>query len=97
MKNDQFEISDEIKKSPLYSEDLAPIPPKERTWSTWNLATLWIGMAVCIPTYMLAASMITDGISWWGALFIIGLGNLIITIPMVLTGHAGTKYGIPFP
>ncbi|MDC0231128.1 NCS1 family nucleobase:cation symporter-1 [Aureispira] len=97
MKEDQFEINDEIKNSPLYSEDLAPIPPNERTWSTWNLATLWIGMAVCIPTYMLAASMITDGISWLGALLIIGLGNLIITIPMVLTGHAGTKYGIPFP
>lgn len=97
MKDDFYEMNEEIKNSPLYSEDLAPIPPRERTWSTWNLATMWIGMAVCIPTYMLAASMITDGISWLGALVIIGLGNLIITIPMVLTGHAGTKYGIPFP
>ncbi len=97
MKEDFYEINETIKDSSLYSQDLAPIPPQERTWTTWNLATMWVGMAVCIPTYMLAASMITDGISWWGALLIIGLGNLIITIPMVLTGHAGTKYGIPFP
>ncbi len=96
-KNEIFNLSEDVINSQLYSEDLAPIPPQERTWSTCNLATLWIGMAVCIPTYMLAASMITDGISWWGALIIIGMGNLIITIPMVLTGHAGTKYGIPFP
>ncbi len=95
--NSPQQLPDEIKNSPLYSEDLAPIPAKERTWSTWNLATLWVGMAVCIPTYMLAASMITDGISWWAALLIIGLGNIIVTIPMVLNGHSGTKYGIPFP
>lgn len=97
MKEDFYAINQSIQDSPLYSKDLAPIPPQERTWTTWNLATLWVGMAVCIPTYMLAASMITSGISWWAALLIIGLGNLIVTIPMVLNGHAGTKYGIPFP
>ena len=26
-----------------------------------------------------------------------GLGNVIVLLPMVLTGHAGTRYGIPFP
>ncbi|BDS15373.1 NCS1 family nucleobase:cation symporter-1 [Aureispira anguillae] len=97
MKEDFYKIDETIQNSSLYSEDLAPIAPQDRTWTTWNLATLWVGMAVCIPTYMLAASMITSGISWWGALLIIGLGNLIVTIPMVLNGHAGTKYGIPFP
>lgn len=90
-------VIDQIKESPLYSEDLAPVPKEKRNWTTWNLATLWVGMAVCIPTYMLAASMITDGISWGMALAIIALGNVIVTIPMVLNGHAGTKYGIPFP
>jgi len=25
------------------------------------------------------------------------LGNLIVLVPMALSGHAGTKYGIPFP
>ncbi len=90
-------IPENIKASHLYSEDLAPVPLEKRTWTTWNLATLWVGMAVCIPTYMLAASMITSGISWGIALFIIALGNLIVTIPLVLNGHAGTKYGIPFP
>jgi NCS1 family nucleobase:cation symporter-1 len=35
--------------------------------------------------------------NWWQALLTIGLGNLIVLIPMVLNAHAGTKYGIPFP
>jgi cytosine/uracil/thiamine/allantoin permease len=41
--------------------------------------------------------MIKSEISWQVALIIIGLANLIITVPMVLNGHAGVKYGIPFP
>ncbi|HQV53146.1 MAG TPA: NCS1 family nucleobase:cation symporter-1 [Flavobacteriales bacterium] len=86
-----------IKNSPLYSEDLAPIPVEKRTWSKWNLAALWVGMAVCIPTYLLASYMMRAGLSWQAALTIIGLANLVITIPMVLNGHAGVKYGIPFP
>jgi cytosine/uracil/thiamine/allantoin permease len=54
-------------------------------------------MAVCIPTYLLASYMIKTGLNWYEALIIIGLANLIITVPMVLNGHAGVKYGIPFP
>lgn len=84
-------------ESGLYSEELAPIPVENRTWNRWNLAALWVGMAVCIPTYLLASYMIRSGLSWQAALIIIGLANLVITLPMVLNGHAGVKYGIPFP
>lgn len=91
------ELRDDHSASSLYSEDLAPVPAKGRTWNTWNLAAIWVGMAVCIPTYILASYMIASGVSWWLALVIIGLANLVITVPMVLNGHAGVRYGIPFP
>ena len=97
MQNDNLLLDDSIKSSPLYSEDLAPIPLSKRTWNKWNLAALWVGMAVCIPTYILASYMIKTGLSWQAALIIIGLANMVITIPMVLNGQAGVKYGIPFP
>ncbi|NNC94052.1 MAG: NCS1 family nucleobase:cation symporter-1 [Chitinophagales bacterium] len=86
-----------MKDSPLYNKDMAPIPQDERSWSKWDLTAIWIGMAVCIPTYLLASYMINSGLKWFEALIIIGVANLIITIPMVLNGHAGVKYGIPFP
>ncbi len=95
--NDIVELQEDVSTSPLYSEDLAPVPPKDRTWTKWNLAAIWVGMAVCIPTYLLASFMIKTGLNWYEALIIIGLANLIITIPMVLNGHAGVKYGVPFP
>ncbi len=91
------ELPTDLSDSPLYSPDLAPIPVGKRTWNVWNLAALWVGMAVCIPTYLLASYMMRAGLSWQAAITIIGLANLVITVPMVLNGHAGVKYGIPFP
>jgi len=81
----------------LYSEDLAPIPQEKRSWNTWNYAALWISMSLCIPTYMLASSLIDGGMNWWEAILTIFLGNTIVLVPMILNGHAGAKYGIPFP
>jgi len=88
----------EIKTTnPLINTDLAPVSPDERTWSSWNIAALWIGMAVCIPTYMLAGGMISLGMNWWQATLTVMAGNFIVLIPMILNGHAGTKLGVPFP
>lgn len=81
----------------LSSEDLAPVPSGSRHWNTWNYTALWISMSLCIPTYMLASSLIDGGMNWWQAIFTIFLGNTIVLIPMILNGHAGAKYGIPFP
>jgi NCS1 family nucleobase:cation symporter-1 len=83
--------------SSLYSEDLAPVSNEKRTWTTWNYAALWISMSLCIPTYMLSSSLIEGGMNWWQAILTIFLGNTIVIIPMILNGHAGAKYGIPFP
>ncbi|MCH7722825.1 MAG: NCS1 family nucleobase:cation symporter-1 [Bacteroidetes bacterium] len=81
----------------LINRDLSPTKVSERSWGTYAIAALWIGMSVNIPTYMLASGLIAGGMNWWQALMTIGLGNLIVLIPMVLNAHAGTKYGIPFP
>jgi NCS1 family nucleobase:cation symporter-1 len=85
------------KDSSLTNEDLEPVPPLKRKWGTWNYAALWISMSLCIPTYMLASSLIGGGMNWWQAILTIFLGNSIVLIPMILNGHAGAKYGIPFP
>ena len=83
--------------NPLINADLAPVSAEERTWSVWNIASLWIGMAVCIPTYMLAAGMVSQGMNWWQATLTVMAGNMIVLVPMILNGHAGTKLGVPFP
>jgi NCS1 family nucleobase:cation symporter-1 len=86
-----------VEASPLYNSDLAPLPISFRNWTTYNYAALWISMAHCIPTYMLASGLMTAGMNWWQALITILLGNTIVLAPILLNSHPGTKYGIPFP
>lgn len=81
----------------LINEDLRPATQAERHWSVLNMASLWVGMVVCVPTYMLAAGLIEQGMSWSQAVLTVMLGNVIVLVPMILNGHPGTKYGVPFP
>ncbi|HEY0243484.1 MAG TPA: NCS1 family nucleobase:cation symporter-1 [Gemmatimonadaceae bacterium] len=91
------ELDRELSGSPLWNPDLAPTPPSRRTWTTYNIAALWIGMAVVITTYTLASGLMQQGMTWFQALMTILLGNVIVLLPMILNAHAGTKYGISFP
>ncbi|MEM7200126.1 MAG: NCS1 family nucleobase:cation symporter-1 [Planctomycetota bacterium] len=81
----------------LTNDDIRPATASERHWSVMNMASLWVGMVVCVPTYMLAGGLIDQGMSWGQAVLTVLLGNLIVLVPMILNGHPGTKYGIPFP
>jgi len=90
-------IAKDIKSSPLYNPDLAPVSPERRTWTTYNYAALWVSMSVNILTYMLAASLIQGGMDWKQAVVTVFLGNTIVLAPMLLNSHPGARYGIPFP
>ena len=81
----------------LSNADIAPVRASKRDWKAISFFALWVGMAVNIPSYMIAASLIDGGMSWQQAMWTVLLGNLIVFVPMSLSGHAGTKYGIPFP
>jgi NCS1 family nucleobase:cation symporter-1 len=94
---DIYELTADVSHSRYYSRDVAPTTLAGRKWGTKDIAALWIGMCACIPTYMLASGLISEGMNWWQAVLTITLGNLIVLIPMVLNAHAGTRYGITFP
>lgn len=95
--HDFVELTEDVSSSPLWNRDLAPTSTAERTWSTWNIAALWIGMSVVITTYTLAGGFIEAGMNWQQAMLTILLGNTIVLAPMILNAHAGTRYGISFP
>ena len=97
MKSAHDDAYADLASSPLWNADLAPTTPAQRTWSTYDIAALWIGMSVVISTYLLAAGFIQQGMRWWQALLTILLGNMIVLIPMALNAHPGTKYGLSFP
>jgi NCS1 family nucleobase:cation symporter-1 len=86
-----------VSDAALINPDLAPVAPERRTWTWWHIASLWIGMAICIPTYTLASGLVDQGWTWQAAVGAVVLGNLVVLVPIALNSHAGTRYGIPFP
>ncbi|MCJ2182990.1 NCS1 family nucleobase:cation symporter-1 [Novosphingobium sp. 1949] len=80
----------------LWNEDLAPTDGRQRTWRWYHFAALWVGMVVAVPTWMLAAGLIEQGMSALQAIGVVVLGNVIILVPMLLIGHPGARYGVPF-
>ena len=100
-KNGLFELTEaarqELSASKYYNDDLAPTSVAERTWTTYSITMLWVGMSICIPSLSLSSGLIGMGVSPWLAVLNVALGNIIILIPIQLNSQIGTKYGIPFP
>ena len=82
--------------SDLWNEDLAPTTEAQRNWRWWHFAALWLGMVICVPAYMLASGLIEQGMSASQAVLTVLLGNLIVLVPMLLIGHAGARWGVPY-
>ena len=94
----RVELSADAVPSGAYAnEDLLPVPLAQRKWTTYNFTALWVGMAHNVASWTLASGLVALGMDWKQAVLTIALANVIVLVPMLLTGHAGPKYGIPFP
>ncbi len=94
----ELEVGDDIAQSPRYNDDIAPTKASQRTWSRWNVASLWVGMAICVPTYTLGGVLTAYfGLSVSEALWTILVANIVVLIPLTLNAFPGTRYGIPCP
>ncbi|PCI61398.1 MAG: nitrate reductase [Gammaproteobacteria bacterium] len=94
----ELSLADDVKKSACFNDDIAPTKVAQRSWNKWNVAALWVGMAICVPTYTLGGVLTSYfGLSVGEALITILVANIVVLIPLTLNAFAGTKYGIPFP
>jgi nucleobase:cation symporter-1, NCS1 family len=94
----ELEVGRDLMASPRFNKDIAPTRVAQRTWNTWHIAALWVGMAICVPTYTLGGVLTTYfGLSVGEALWAVFVANVIVLIPLIFNAFAGTKFGIPFP
>lgn len=94
----ELEVDKDLRESSAYNDDLAPTKIKDRTWNKWNITALWVGMAICVPSYTLGGVLTSYfGLSVMEALLTILIANIILLVPLTLNAYPGTKYGIPFP
>ncbi len=94
----ELDVGDDLALSPRYNDDIAPTRAAQRTWSRWNVASLWVGMAICVPTYTLGGVLTAYfGLSVSEALWTILIANIVVLVPLTLNAFPGTRYGIPCP
>jgi NCS1 family nucleobase:cation symporter-1 len=94
----ELDVGEDLANSPRYNDDIAPTSAAQRTWTRWNVASLWVGMAICVPTYTLGGVLTAYfGLSVAEALWTILIANIIVLIPLTLNAYPGTRYGIPCP
>jgi len=94
----ELDVGTDLTNSPRYNDDIAPTKAAQRTWSRWNVASLWVGMAICVPTYTLGGVLTAYfGLSVSEALWTILIANIVVLIPLTLNAYPGTRYGIPCP
>ena len=103
--NEGFTTDDDIVESfesskassALHNDDLSPVLKQNRTFSTFDTASLWVGLVVCVPAWQLVSSLMGIGnLSAFIALALVFVANLFVVWPIVLQANAGVKYGIPF-
>jgi NCS1 family nucleobase:cation symporter-1 len=94
----ELDLGQDLASSPRYNDDIAPTKAEVRTWTRWNVASLWVGMAICVPTYTLGGVLTAYfGLSVSEALWTILIANIVVLIPLTLNAFPGTRYGIPCP
>ncbi len=94
----ELEAGKDLHASKLYNSDIAPTRLSQRTWETRHFAFLWVGIAVCVPTYTVGGVLTTYfGLSVTEAILTVLLANILVLVPLCLNAFPGTKYGIPFP
>ncbi|GGA66014.1 cytosine permease [Ornithinibacillus halotolerans] len=78
-----------------YSEDVLPTQPADKTWNIANFFSVWMGSVHNIPNYLAIGGLFALGMSVGQVFSSIMIAAILISIVMVLNGHAGAKYGIP--
>lgn len=89
-------INREAFKEAGFSEDVLPTKDKDRTWNIGNFATVWMGSVHNIPNYIAIGGLFAIGLSVGQVFSAIMAASIILALVMVMNGHAGSKYGLPF-
>ncbi|MCG7335631.1 NCS1 family nucleobase:cation symporter [Sporosarcina sp. ACRSM] len=89
-------INREQLKKEGFNEDILPTKPEDRSWNVGNFASVWMGSVHNIPNYIAVGGLFALGMSVGQVFSVIMSASILIAAIMVLNGHAGSKYGLPF-
>lgn len=97
MKIDNAQIESNATNPVLGNVDLAPTPPEQKTWKAWSYIAIWMGISHNINQWILAATALALGMSFWQAFGVVVLAFTICYLGVIANSVCGAKYGISFP
>ncbi|KZL78670.1 NCS1 nucleoside transporter [Colletotrichum tofieldiae] len=79
------------------NDDIRPMPPSRRRWTTSTFISFWLTNQVAISNWQLGASLVTAGLSVWQSVIAIIIGKIIIALVAIANGMVGAEWHIGFP
>lgn len=79
-----------------YSDDVLPTKEEDRKWGISNFFTVWMGSVHNIPNYIAIGGLFALGLSVGQVFAAIMAASIVISAMLVMNGHAGSKFGLPF-
>lgn len=79
-----------------YAEDVLPVRPQDRSWSTPQFVTVWMAPIHNILSYFTVVGFFALGLSAKHVVAAILLSAVIVSVGYVLNGQASARYGVPF-
>ncbi|QBM85530.1 nucleobase:cation symporter-1, NCS1 family [Metschnikowia aff. pulcherrima] len=81
----------------LYNFDLRPVEAARRQWSWYNFVFFWVADSFNINTWMIAATGVEAGMTWWQTWLSVWVGYLLAGIFVSLSARVGVVNHISFP
>ncbi|KAF5309169.1 hypothetical protein D9619_012709 [Psilocybe cf. subviscida] len=82
--------------SPYQNADILPLPPSRRTWTRKTFIFFWLATAINIAEWSGASTALAIGLTVGQAIAVNAISTFIICLALVISGHGGGKWHIPF-
>ncbi|KAF7621838.1 hypothetical protein AFLA_008390 [Aspergillus flavus NRRL3357] len=79
------------------NDDIRPLPPSRRTWSTMTFIGWWSVWQLSLTNWQLGGSLVASSLSVWQTMVAVVLGRTIAAIVAILIGYIGAEWHIGFP
>ncbi|RDB26775.1 Allantoin permease [Hypsizygus marmoreus] len=82
--------------SAYHNDDILPLPPSRRTWTRKVFVFFWLSTTINIAEWSGASASLALGLTVGQAIAVNAISTIIICIALVVNGHGGGKWHIPF-
>lgn len=81
----------------LFNYDLRPVEAARRQWSWYNYVFFWVADSFNINTWMIAATGVQNGMTWWQTWLSVWIGYTLCGIFVSTSARIGVVNHISFP